>query len=77
MQDGRGKRILYIIVLCLLSGITQSLWAQTNVTRYLRFESNGAVGYGILDGRTIHDLRTRRTQRGAESREGGLGDDRR
>ena len=56
MGHGCKRLMLCMVVLCLAPGITLSLWAQTNVTRYLRFESNGVVGYGILDDRTIHEL---------------------
>ena len=49
------KRISLFVAAIVLLGVTGAL-AQ-GVTRYVRYEHQGDVAYGILEGETIHELR--------------------
>ena len=51
----KRTRIVSAVLVCLL-GLTLSALAQ-GVTKYVRYEHNGVVSHGILEGQTIHQLR--------------------
>ena len=50
-----ARFVLTVLVVLLLMGPT--LFAQSGVTKYVRYSHQGAVSYGVLDGETIRQLR--------------------
>jgi 2-keto-4-pentenoate hydratase/2-oxohepta-3-ene-1,7-dioic acid hydratase in catechol pathway len=52
------KRMIHrtIISLLLLTFTQFTVWAQSGITRYVRFTQGGSTSYGILDGQTVREL---------------------
>jgi len=49
------RRIAFCLVLALV--LAPAVAAQEGVTRYVRYQADGEVSYGILDGETVRELR--------------------
>ena len=45
-----------VISLLLLTFTQFAVWAQSGITRYVRFTQSGNTSYGILDGQTVREL---------------------
>ena len=50
------KRLTLLTAVLLIGAVGSVAFGQ-EITRYVRYEYNGNVSYGILDGQTIHELR--------------------
>ena len=51
----KRTKIVFALLVCSL-GLTVSVLAQ-DVTKYIRYEHDGVIAHGILEGETIHQLR--------------------